>query len=370
MKRILVVATGGTIGSTFRDGCRRLSVNVAESTLLEKFLASDSPYAELGQELFFDSHCETQTLSENMTVKKWNEIVSHLACFALGEYSGVIILHGTDTLAYTASLLSLLFCDTPVPIVLVSGNCPPDEEQSNANANFRSAVELICEGLAPNIYVTYRNSDGKLWLRLGTTLMQCPNFSEDFSNASRAHEFLARDERSDQSQSKEEMAGVEKRAGLSELFRKCAEYSAKRHVEKGALMRAALPLRDSVLMLYPHVGMNYRRVKLKEIQAVIHGTYHSGTLSADQNAPSYSVIPFGKRCKKKGIALYAAPCVLDENQYESAFEAKTKGGMIPLNLTLELAYCKLMIGTSLGLRGESLYEFMLEEINSEYRKSE
>ena len=183
MKKILTVYTGGTIGCAPVDGQRELNTELAKRYIALRFSQSDSQYAGISSQLFEDSCLEDQTLSENMTLNKLQGIIEHLRQFDLSQYAGVMIMHGTDTLAYTAALLSMLLCDTPVPVMLVSGAKPPMVEGTNANANFRTGAELICSGIAPNVYVPYMNADGVMRLHLGSRLLQSANFSEDFISA-------------------------------------------------------------------------------------------------------------------------------------------------------------------------------------------
>lgn len=182
MKKILTVYTGGTICSSPEDGQRKLNSTIAKRALICNYAASDSEYAPLTESLFADSGFDTehQTLSENMTPARLSCILNHISGFSQKDYSGIIVMHGTDTLAYTAALFAFAFSNTGIPVMLVSGNRPPMDEKSNANANFRTAVELIMKNIAPNVYVPYRNSDGNTYLHLASTLMSCNNFSEDF----------------------------------------------------------------------------------------------------------------------------------------------------------------------------------------------
>ncbi len=348
MKKILTVATGGTIGSSLIGGCRRLNADVAHSTLMSNFFASGSFLAETGEGLFVDSGYKNKTLSENMTPEKLFDIYGHVRSFNLSDYEGVIILHGTDTLAFSAAFLSIALCDTPVPVILVSGNRPPDMPESNANENFKAAAELIARGLSPNVYAVYRNSNGSAYLHLGSTLMQCPSFSEDFRNASVKNALLLDEDN--------RLSG--------ESLGLCKERSDSRHIQRAESFKALNAPRGQALLLTPYVGLDYSHIDLRGVDGIVHGSYHSGTVCAHSANSTYSVMGFAKGCAERGIPLYVAPCVLDENQYESVYEAK-KDGIIPLNYTTELAYCKLLIGLSAGLRGNSLYEFMIEIINNE-----
>lgn len=348
MKRILIVATGGTIGSSFIDGCRRLNADVAKSTLLKNFAESGSRYAPLGTALFEDSYFELKTLSENMTPQRLLAIADHIRDHREKDLSGIIVLHGTDTLAFSSSMLSMLFCDIRIPMILVSGNRPPNEAKSNANANFQAAVELICGGIAPNIYAVYRNSDDRIYLHIGSTLLQCADRSEDLLNASEKNMLLL-DENND--------------LPASALAR-CRELSEKRRTDMGPFMNGIEKLDADVLLIKPYVGLDYSRYDLDGIGGVVHGTYHSGTVCVDDEYERLAVSYLCKRCASLKIPVYVAPCKLDKDQYESAYKAESSG-IRPLNFTVETAYCKLLIGVSAGLSQNDLCEFMQKEINGE-----
>lgn len=324
----MIISTGGTISSRLVDGCRRLCTDNSDATIITNFLKNEK-YASLTGGIFENSGFGNKTLSENMTFSKLEKLISHIKGFDLKAFSGVIILHGTDTLAYTSALLSLVLSDTPVPVMLVSGDAPPDMEKSNANANFEKAVELILSGIAPNIYAPYRNADGRMTVHLGSRLMQSPNFTSDFFSAKKVDE---------------------------------SEF------EKISRARKPLPkeiefLSPSALLINPYVNLDYRAITLDEVLAVAHGTYHSGTFCTDEGR--YSLVEFAKRCKKGSVSLFVAPCKLDEEQYETVFEALAEAEMTPVPMTTEMLYIKVTLALSMGLRGEEIKGFVLTEYNAE-----
>ncbi|MBE6568152.1 MAG: hypothetical protein E7657_05805 [Ruminococcaceae bacterium] len=344
MKKILIVHTGGTIGSIPERQCRDVKVAKAKKILFENFAASASPYAALADSLFEDVPPEFETLSENMTVGIWNALLAHLARFDLSAYSGVILLHGTDTLAYTAALLALTQSASPVPIMLVSGNKPPVCADGNANANFAAAVSLILQGIAPNVYVPYRNADGKTYLHLGATLLQCPDFSEDFRNADTAKCFLLNE--------KNEIDEAD--------FALCARFSSRR---SSAVCRFPALQEDTVLAVFPYVGLRYDRVSLDGVQGVLHATYHSGTLCVKDGAHSF--LTLAERAGKHGIPVFLAPCYYGDDKYSSTAEAVEQGGAVPLALTAEAAYVKLIMAISAGMRDDALVKFMKTDLVGE-----
>lgn len=326
MKKILIISTGGTICSKVIDGCRRLAPDVSESTVVENFYKNEK-YASLSGGIFENSGFSTKTLSENMTFSRLEGLISHIRGFELRDYRGVIILHGTDTLAYTAALLSMVLSITPVPVMLVSGDAPPDMEISNANVNFATAVQCILDGIPPNVYVPYRNADGKVRVHLASRLMQSANFTSDFRSA-----------------------------GGEVDFKKASE-------SRRPLPFEVKHLDPSVLLVYPYVNLDYSRIDLDGVTAVAHGSYHSGTFCTEGG--SHSITTFARRCKENDVALFVAPCTLGEEQYESVYSAMAEAAFTPVSMTLEMLFIKLTLAVSAGLHGDELRELVTGEYNNE-----
>ena len=170
---------GGTICTSINESGHLTVSKEAGILLKDNYLKSDSPYAD---KVKIDTTKNLYVLSENMTVKKWNEIIkTYRKYVSRKKYDGVILAHGTDTLAYSASIVSILFSASEVPVFFVSANENLKSDKTNGNDNFRCAVECICRGIIPNVYVPYKNiSDGRMYIHLGSRLEQCRNYSEDF----------------------------------------------------------------------------------------------------------------------------------------------------------------------------------------------
>ncbi|MBE7011769.1 MAG: hypothetical protein E7415_03745 [Ruminococcaceae bacterium] len=346
MPKILAVYTGGTICSFETKKCRSLDITRAKRLIESRFLENKGEFDITEEVVFIDSVVDKQTLSENMTIEKLCFIAEHIRSFELNQYDGIIVLHGTDTLAYTASFLSFVFSEIDIPLILVSGHKPPNEAGTNANENFGTAVKLIVEGIAPNVYAVYKNTDGKMWLHLGATLMQCPNFSDDFDNASEDKKMLV---------------------GDYDLYEKCRKFSHNRkHFD------FEVKSRKKVLKISPYTGLDYENINLENVGAVIHGTYHSGTvcverMSRNDNYSSQSLLWFADRCREKNIPIFIAPTKLSKEQYSSVYDAVENGGVIPLDMSTETAYVKALSGVMSGLFGEELPAFMTSEINNEFK---
>lgn len=366
MKKILAVYTGGTICTCTENDVRVLKLKRAKRIIVDNYINGSSKYAaDISDDFFLEAKLDFSTLSENLTILKLNKIIDSIKKNINREdIMGVIVLHGTDTLAYSSAILSLVFQDVQKPIMLVSANRPADEEGTNANDNFRTAVELIIEGIAPNVYVPYRNSDGRIWLHLASTLMQCPNFSEDFKNANIKNAFLV---------------DGNNNLGLLELCRKLSEKrlvkNARTELEQelnAVIEEKSFLLRDAVIYIEPYIGLNYERISLNGIKAIIHGTYHSGTVCVGRNKENekydnYSILHLCHRCNAENIPVFISPSSLEEGQYSSVYDAVNSGKITVLNMTKEAAYAKAILGISCGIKADNFISYMKSvSINNEF----
>jgi len=94
-------------------------------------------------------------LSEEITPEDWARLAAGLdEQLKGGRASGIVVTHGTDTLAYTASLVFWLFPQPPVPIVLAASLSTPSREGSDAVPTLRKAIETAADG-APGVYVVF-----------------------------------------------------------------------------------------------------------------------------------------------------------------------------------------------------------------------
>lgn len=139
MDKILVIGTGGTIGSVRAD-----SIHL------------DAPFKILDFVHFenteFDCVSPFTVLSENMSFALWQRLIDYISNIDFKKYKGIIVLHGSDTLRFTAALLANLFYDKP--IVLVASDKPLEDKHTNGIKNFEKAVRKIQNGIN-RVYISY-----------------------------------------------------------------------------------------------------------------------------------------------------------------------------------------------------------------------
>ncbi len=351
MKRILLIPVGGTICTALTGHGTRAVYESAGLQLKSDFLSSDSPFAA---QIEIDTAENLMILSENMTPECWDRMLSvYRERTAQKSYDGVILAHGTDTLAYSASLLAMLLADTDIPIFLVSSCLPLSSPKANGTDNFRCAAECIGYGIEPNVYVPYRNvSDGVMYLHLGSRLRQCAGYSDDFFSVG-AVAFASSDE-----------AGYARAlACVKERFP-----SEKRRPAFDGKRVSSLSAR--VLKLTPYVGMDYDAYDVSRFDAVLHGAYHSGTACAESEIDCRSLRHFADRCARAGVDVYLSPSKAEGEVYESVRllsmqEACGRPIRFLYGFTDEAAYAKLVLAYSLCETDGERERFLKEECNFE-----
>lgn len=142
MKKILMLTTGGTISSVpSTQGLRPLG-----SEEILRHLGSDTEFALDTREIF--------TLdSSNIQPEEWQTIAREVFS-AFGTYDGVVVTHGTDTMAYTASMLTFMLQCPPIPVVLTGSQLPISHLLSDAVPNLRCAFAMACSAV-PGVFVAF-----------------------------------------------------------------------------------------------------------------------------------------------------------------------------------------------------------------------
>lgn len=149
MSRILLLHTGGTIGMTrtasgYKPDGEYFRKAVFHMDSLKK---ADMPAWDF---------METPTLldSSRMKAKDWNMIGSVIA-ENYTKYDGFVILHGTDTMAYTASALSFMLKGLNKPVILTGSQIPLCETRSDGRDNLITSMMIAGEGKVKEVCIYF-----------------------------------------------------------------------------------------------------------------------------------------------------------------------------------------------------------------------
>jgi len=337
MKNILVVFTGGTIGSIATDGI----INTSDASSF-KLIRLFQQHYENHRQIHFDTIQPLQILSENIAPGAWTTIIAALEAAQPDRYDGIVITHGTDTLAYTACALSFYFNAARIPMLLVASDYPLAHPKANGLENFICAVEFILQLNQAGVFVPYRNQQQTTQLHKATHLTCSLQLSGDFFSVQ----------------------------GKSYLHFENRQFSPSNPAAKQTPTQC-IPLKASfserILMIKPYPGLNYARFNLDNVDAVLHDLYHSGTACASlQWGENYSLAEFIKRCEKQGITVYLAPAIKSADAYQSTQALIEQGANIIWNMSIEAAYVKLMLAYENFDDKQEIMDFINRDIAGEH----
>lgn len=134
LPNLSIVSTGGTIASR---------IDYRTGSVTSQFNASDILVAipELAEIANYRTIPLATILSENMTPAIWQELARAIHEEIKGGAKGIIVTHGTDTMAYSAAAISFMI-DTPVPILFVGSQRSADRPSSD------NAMNAVCAAAA------------------------------------------------------------------------------------------------------------------------------------------------------------------------------------------------------------------------------
>ncbi|MCW4045709.1 MAG: Glu-tRNA(Gln) amidotransferase subunit GatD [Candidatus Bathyarchaeota archaeon] len=174
LPRVVIMSTGGTIASRvdYRTGAVRSALSASD-------LYGVVP--ELSDIARVDTQILLSLYSENITPQHWSQIAQATAQHIAEGVNGVVIAHGTDTMAYTAAALSFALQNLPVPVILVGAQRSSDRPSSDAATNLIGAVQAAGRAPFAEVVIAMHEtvSDTAIVLNRGTKVRKCHTSRRD-----------------------------------------------------------------------------------------------------------------------------------------------------------------------------------------------
>ncbi|XP_043272757.1 L-asparaginase [Venturia canescens] len=272
--RVLVLYTGGTIGMVRNEkGALAPVANTFVKTVKKYPHMHDSNYAEerfgiLGPLVLPLSANDSRRIiynvieysplcdSSNMTMDDWIRIAIDIKK-AYESYDGFVVLHGTDTLSYTASALSFMLESLGKTVVITGSQLPIFEARSDGLINFLSSLVIAGNYNIPEVCVFFGNQ----LMRGNRTSKIASAAFEAFGSPNCPP--LA-------------VAGVKINVDYRSIFRPCA--LEKFHVHKNLSRNVGL------LRIFPSITSELVRAFLQApIEGVVLQTYGAGNVPNNRN---------------------------------------------------------------------------------------
>ncbi len=335
-RHLLLIYTGGTIGAEYDAKKGHYAVQPSPEPLIRRVREAHPKISALTE---LQSITPMMVMSEDIIPADWEDLADHIERqinFHQKQkepLDGVVVTHGTDTLPYTASALSFLLQNTPVPIVLTGASLPPDQEGSDATDNLWHS--LLTASLSPyaGVFVVFRSKNGENGeIHLGTRVRQMLPFEKHFESIANAivgtvdqkPKFYA-------SLNQETTPLREERAGYGELTSEIA-------LERGVFYFRIHPGFDPTLIA---------DCLDKKPKGLILELYHSGTLCHRRDS-RYDLIPAIAEARERGVYVFfthlpSGDSSRQAQEYQTSFLLEKKLGAIPVrDMTVEAILPKVM----------------------------
>lgn len=150
-KKVYIAYTGGTIGMKQVNGRYQPIPNFLQSLMAANpaFQHPDLPRYTINQ---YDPLLD----SPNMTPGDWSRIATDI-CDHYDAYDGFIVLHGTDTMAYTASALAFMLEGLGKPVICTGSQIPLCEIRNDAQDNLIAALLLAAHQPIPEVCLLFHS---------------------------------------------------------------------------------------------------------------------------------------------------------------------------------------------------------------------
>lgn len=327
-KSILLIYTGGTIGM----------VNGTDGSLkpfdFEKLTAKIPELKNFDVEL--DAIAFKKPIdSSNMNPKTW-VYLANLIGEHYQQYDGFVILHGSDTMAYTASALSFLLEDLCKPVILTGSQLPIGIRRTDAKENLITSIEIAASGKTPEVcvYFEYKLLRGNRTVKINAEHFEAfdsPNFPT-----------LAE-------------------AGVHIKYRQKVNYCITNHLKVHKKMSDSV----AVIKLYPGIPQEIITTLLNSnCKGIVLETFGSGNATTNSefiNALE-SAIHNGK------IILNISQCTagaVSQGLYETSSQLEKIGVVSGKDMTTEAAITKMMFLLAQDLTTEELKTQLTNSLRGE-----
>lgn len=335
MKGILLIYTGGTIG--MMEDIETGSLVPLNFNELKTYIPELKRFAFNVDVKSFDHPIDSSDVRPETWMNIGQLIFDHYE-----DYEGFVVLHGTDTMAYSASALSFMLRNLKKPVVFTGSQLPIGKLRTDGKENLITAIEIASakrngESIIQEVTVLF---DSNLFRGNRTHKFSTENFDAFISPN---HGALAH-------------IGIYIKYELKNLLRSDGVLSLSKSLDQNV----------AILKIFPGMTIDYIRAVLgiPDLKGIILETYGSGNAPKDD-----ALISELKSAIERGICiLNITQCskgFVEQGRYATSAALQKIGVTAGGDMTTEAAMTKLMFLLGQGLRGSDLHQALITPISGE-----
>ena len=339
-KKILIIHTGGTIGMvpTENGFAPKQGVLLEELKNIRDLSSPDMPVWDL---IEFEPLLD----STNIRYEQWNSIADAIALY-YDKYDGFVVLHGTDTLAYSASALSFMLEGLDKPVVFTGAQIPLCELRSDGRDNLITSMMIAADGVIREVSLCFGDSilRGNRAIKYsadGMMAFTSPNFNK-LADAGITIEY--------------------NHASINE-YEKTSLHSGPLNIVKLDENRIA------VIKIVPGIQFDiFEPIMLESLDGLVLETFGKGNIP-DYDTALSRLISEASRCGTIVVVCTQCPAgTVSLGTYKAGSALVEAGAVSGGNMTTEAVITKLTYLLSKGLPKEDIRRLMQTDLRGELTK--
>lgn len=348
MDKLAFIYTGGTIGGKVEQASSHISIDL-KPKMFVKELTEQIP--TLHNDVEFIYKTPTNKFSETIIPTDWMLIARSIDEAIREGAKGIVIAHGTDTMAYTAAALSYMLQGIKIPVILTGSNYPLMDKKTDAVKNLSDAVFVARQKELKGVFIVFagtRDSESKI--HLGVRVRKTLNDPSCYESINCAP------------------IGSVKTKMIS--GKKFIEYSNQELLNKVVQMNSSTEyilkekVNDNVDLFKIFPGFNPKILSKSQSLGIVLELYNSGT-GCNVGSEKYNLVPNLKSMKVPVFVTSQHKGNVNMNTYGSSVDIKA-AGVIPLkDMITEAAITKLMWVLGQTQSKEEIVNIMLQNLVNE-----
>ncbi len=339
-KKILIIHTGGTIGMvpTENGFAPKPGVLLEELKNIRDLSSPDMPGWDL---IEFEPLLD----STNIRYEQWNSIADAIALY-YDKYDGFVVLHGTDTLAYSASALSFMLEGLDKPVVFTGAQIPLCQLRSDGRDNLITSMMIAADGVIREVSLCFGDSilRGNRAIKYsadGMMAFTSPNFNR-LGDAGITIEY--------------------NHASINE-YEKTGLHSGPLNIVKLKESRIA------VIKIVPGIQFDiFEPIMLESLDGLVLETFGKGNIP-DYDPALSRLISEASRCGTIVVVCTQCPAgTVSLGTYKAGSALVEAGAVSGGNMTIEAVITKLTYLLSKGLPKEEIRRLMQADLRGELTK--